>query len=56
MPGSTTMLARRAGLDPEDYLARHDSGTFFQKAVPAAEQVKLGATGTNVNDIWIGLA
>lgn len=54
--GPTAMMARRAGLDPEDYLARHDSGTFFEKAVPAAEQVKLGATGTNVNDIWIGLA
>lgn len=54
--GSTAMMARRAGLDPEEYLARHDSGTFFQKAVPAAEQVKLGATGTNVNDLWIGLA
>lgn len=50
--GRTAEMARRTGSDPEDFLARNDSHGFFQRV---GGGVTLGPTGTNVNDIWIGL-
>jgi len=43
----TLTRARQAGLDADDFLARHDSATFFEQA--GGLQVE-GPTGTNVND------
>lgn len=50
--GETCARARGMGLDPGDFLARHDSYTFFAKA---GGHIKTGPTGTNVNDIAIAL-
>jgi hydroxypyruvate reductase len=50
--GRTASLARRGGADPEDYLARSDSHAFFETA---GGMLRPGPTGTNVNDVWVGL-
>lgn len=51
--GRTAGDARRAGSDPEDALAAHDSHTFFKSR---GGLIETGPTGTNVNDLWFGLA
>lgn len=55
--GHTCRQARSIGLDPNEYLARHDSYTLFEKLDLAGfpHLVKTGPTGTNVNDIAIAL-
>ncbi len=50
--GSTTPDARAKGLDPEDYLSRNDSYSFFKEA---GGLVITGPTGTNVMDLYIAL-
>jgi glycerate 2-kinase len=50
--GDTCARARGMGLDPGDFLARHDAYTFFEKA---GGHIKTGPTGTNVNDLAIAL-
>jgi len=50
--GRTVEAGRRAGLDPEDCLARNDSGAFLQAA---GELIVTGPTGTNVNDLTLVL-
>ena len=44
--------AHRTGLDPDDALARNDSGGYFDGT---GELIRTGPTGTNVNDVMIGL-
>jgi glycerate 2-kinase len=51
---STTIeRARRIGLDPNDFLKRSDSYSFF---VALGDVITTGATGTNVRDLRILLA
>lgn len=50
--GSTIPNARAKGLDPEDYLDRNDSYTFFKET---GGLVITGPTGTNVMDLYIAL-
>jgi len=46
--GETLARAEDLGLDPDDFLARHDSYTFFK----ALDDLLIpGPTGTNVNDL-----
>lgn len=47
--GSTISRARRRRLDPEAFLARHDSATFFERI---GDNFRTGPTGTNVAD-WV---
>lgn len=51
--GETAGIAERAGVEAAAALASHDSYRF---AVAGEAAVKTGATGTNVNDVWVGLA
>jgi glycerate-2-kinase len=51
--GATWEAVRRAGIDPEAALARHDSGTALA-AVPGA-LLATGPTGTNVGDLAVYL-
>ena len=44
--------AKELGLDPADFLARHDSYRFFEKA---GGHLKTGFTGTNVMDLRVAL-
>ena len=46
--GETKENARALGLDPDDFLQRNDSYTFFEKV---GGLIKIGSTGTNVNDL-----
>lgn len=46
--GKTRERARRLGLDPLDYLARHDSYHFFERL---DDLIITGPTQTNVNDL-----
>jgi hydroxypyruvate reductase len=46
--GETKENARALGLDPDDYMIRNDSYTFFEKV---GGLIKTGSTGTNVNDL-----
>ncbi len=46
--GETLARARLAGLDPMDFLARHDSYHFFESL---GDLIKTGPTQTNVNDL-----
>lgn len=48
--GETGSLARQKGLSVSDYLARHDSYTFFAALDTA---IVTGPTGTNVNDLVV---
>lgn len=50
--GDTVARLREAGIDPEDALVRNDSGTALG-AIGAL--VVPGPTGTNVNDVYIGI-
>ena len=51
--GTTMARARRAGLDPADFMARNDSYRFFEKL---GDLVMTGPTRTNVMDVRIILA
>lgn len=44
--------ARQAGLDPEGALLDNDSGGYFDRT---GELIRTGPTGTNVNDVSLGL-
>lgn len=51
--GGTTACIRAAGIDPEDALLRCDS----HPALDASKDlVRIGSTGTNIGDLWDGLA
>lgn len=47
---TTLQRARSLGLDPNDYLARSDSYTFFERL---GDLIVTGPTGTNVRDLRI---
>lgn len=49
---ATIVRARAAGIDPEAALANNDSASFFQKV---GGLVITGPSGTNVNDLYLGL-
>jgi hydroxypyruvate reductase len=51
--GGTWERAREMGLDPEVFLAGNDSYRFFDRL---GDLLKTGPTGTNVNDLVVGLA
>ncbi len=51
--GETVGIAARAGMEAAAALTGHDSYRF---AVAGEAAVKTGPTGTNVNDVWVGLA
>ncbi len=55
--GQTVLMAGQASLTAADYLARHDSYTFFQRLAEshsaAGSLIHTGPTGTNVNDLVI---
>jgi len=46
----TTLNARKQGLDPEDYLQKNDSYTFFKQT---EELIQTGPTGNNLMDLQI---
>ncbi|HET9660068.1 MAG TPA: DUF4147 domain-containing protein [Thermomicrobiales bacterium] len=48
----TIQRARELGIDPNAALANNDSATFFQQV---GGLVITGPTGTNVNDLYVGL-
>ena len=48
----TILRVRAAGIDPEAALATNDSATFFQNT---GGLVVTGPSGTNVNDLYLGL-
>lgn len=48
--GGTVGRARRKGLDPARWLRRNDSYAFFKRA---GGHIVTGATGTNVNDLYM---
>lgn len=50
--GSTIRRAKALGLSPEEILRRNDSYSFFQSL---GDLVMTGPTGTNVNDIAVGV-
>ena len=49
---TTCDAARLAGLDPAKSLIGHDSGSFFERV---GGLIRTGPTGTNVNDVMVGL-
>jgi hydroxypyruvate reductase len=49
---ATILRARELGLDPNAALANNDSATFFQHV---GGLVVTGPSGTNVNDLYVGL-
>ena len=49
--GKTVAQAAAIGLDAADFLTRHDSYSFF-KQLPD-QHIRIGSTGTNVNDVTI---
>jgi hydroxypyruvate reductase len=51
--GETSSRAHAMGLDPDDYLRRSDSYTFFQKL---GDAIETGPTGNNLRDLRIFLA
>jgi hydroxypyruvate reductase len=53
--GESAGNARAAGVDPAKILAAHDSRAFVDAAGAAMPSGPGGGTGTNVNDIWVGL-
>jgi hydroxypyruvate reductase len=46
--GDTRRRAHQLGMDPAEFLARHDAYTFFDSL---GDLMKTGYTGTNVNDL-----
>jgi len=46
--GKTYQRGLKLGLDPDDYLIRHDSYTYFESI---DDLIKIGLTRTNVNDL-----
>lgn len=50
--GKTAALARLKGLSPEAYLERSDSYHFFDQL---GSLIRIGPTGTNLNDLIVGL-
>ncbi len=50
--GQTCARARELGLDPQEYLNKNDSYGFFDRL---GDLIRIGATGTNLNDIAIAL-
>lgn len=46
----TMERGRSAGLDADDHLSRHDSYSYLSAT---GDLVKIGATGTNVGDLWL---
>ncbi|MGH9443200.1 MAG: glycerate kinase type-2 family protein [Thermoanaerobaculia bacterium] len=50
---ATLPRARELGLDPEQFLRRHDSATFFESL---GDQFRPGATGSNVADWVFGIS
>ena len=48
----TILQARAAGIEPDAYLAANDSATFFGNV---GGLVITGPSGTNVNDLYLGL-
>lgn len=46
--GESYQLCQKLGLDPESYLQHHDSYTLFENL---DDLLRIGATGTNVNDL-----
>ncbi len=50
--GTTLARARTLGLDPSAHLANNDAYTFFDAL---GDLIVSGPTGTNVNDLWLGL-
>jgi hydroxypyruvate reductase len=50
--GETCRRARALGLSPESFLQRNDSYTFFERL---GDLIATGPTGTNVNDVLVGL-
>jgi glycerate-2-kinase len=51
--GETMARARALGLSPDAYLANNNSYEFFEKV---GGLIKIGSTGTNVNDIAVMIA
>ena len=51
--GKSLSLAKKLGLDLESHLQNHDSYAFFDAL---GDSLKIGATGTNVNDLTFLLA
>ena len=51
--GETSGIAERAGVDAAGALATHGSYRF---AAAGEGAIKTGPTGTNVNDVWVGVA
>ncbi len=50
--GQTCARARALGLDPQAYLDDNDSYTFFEQV---GGLIRIGPTGTNVNDVMFAL-
>lgn len=50
--GETAQKAREQGLDPDDFLSRNDSWTFFDQA---GGLVQTGPTGNNLMDLQVAL-
>ncbi len=50
--GETVRRAREMGLDARNFLQRNDSYTFFERV---GGLIRLGPTGTNVNDVALAL-
>ena len=46
--GGSLEKAKEKGLDPQEYLKNNDSYTFFDRI---GNLIKIGPTGTNVNDL-----
>ena len=51
--GTTIERSRKLGLDARTYLKNNDSNTFFKRL---GDEIITGPTGTNVNDIIVGLS
>lgn len=51
--GETVARARKLGLEPQMFLENNDAYNFF---AALGDLVITGPTGTNVNDLWFGLA
>jgi glycerate-2-kinase len=49
---SSIRAARDTGLDPDNALVKNDSGGYFDRT---GELIRTGPTGTNVNDVMVGL-